>query len=203
MLHMITHKYLQYLINCKGGEISEAEVKNSGGKCNVIYGLPLRKIGPIMHHSVSSTEDKGIFSFYNADISCDISPRRSLKQTYVTFQTTNLLLKQKTLTEKTMIFICILNCVRWVMNFQQNQQRYSKYPEQKTLNIILGKVIAAKIEIHCKCLQGFTGTLRGGFCNICRENPVIFTDCREIPANIAGFPCTYCRKNPQSPCKPL
>ena len=29
------------------------------------------------------------------------------------------------------------------MNFQQ---RYSKYPEQKILNITLGKVIAAKIE---------------------------------------------------------
>ena len=67
----ITHK--TYLI------VKGAEVKEIGGKCNVIYGLPLRKIGPIMHHSVSSTEDKGIFSFYNADISCDISPRRSLK----------------------------------------------------------------------------------------------------------------------------
>ena len=32
--------------------------------------------------------------------------------------------------------------------FQQNQQRYSKYPEQQTLNIILGKVMAAKIEIE-------------------------------------------------------
>ena len=34
------------------------------------------------------------------------------------------------------------------MYFQQNQQRYSKYPEQQTLNIILGKVMAAKIEIE-------------------------------------------------------
>ena len=107
--------------------------------------MPLRKIGPIMHHSVSSTEDKGIFSFYNADISCDISPRRSLKYTYVTFQTTNLLLKQKNPDRKNTIFICILNCVRWVMNFPQ---RYSKSPEQKALNIISSKVIAAKIVIQ-------------------------------------------------------
>ena len=34
------------------------------------------------------------------------------------------------------------------MYFQQNQQGYSKYPEQQTLNIILGKVMAAKIEIE-------------------------------------------------------
>jgi hypothetical protein len=32
--------------------------------------------------------------------------------------------------------------------------------------------------------------------NVYRENPVIFTDCREIPADIAGFPCRYCRKTP-------
>ena len=40
-----------------------------------------------------------------------------------------------------------------------------------------------------------TGVYRteGFFCNICRENPVIFTDYRKIPADIAGFPCRYCR----------
>ena len=27
--------------------------------------------------------------------------------------------------------------------------------------------------------------INGVFCNICRENPVIFTDCWEIPADIA------------------
>ena len=58
-------------------------------------------------------------------------------------------------------------------------------------------------------LQMFTGIYRdsaGVFCNICREKPVIFTDCREIPADIAGFPCRYCRKNlnhPVNPCKHL
>ena len=48
-------------------------------------------------------------------------------------------------------------------------------------------------------LQMFTGNyrvLRADFCNIYRKNPVIFTDCREIPANIAGFPCRYCRNPP-------
>ena len=48
-------------------------------------------------------------------------------------------------------------------------------------------------------LQMFAGIYRdsaGVFCNICRENPVVFTDCREIPADIAGFPCRYCRKTP-------
>ena len=37
-------------------------------------------------------------------------------------------------------------------------------------------------------LQMFTGVYRvikGLFYNICRENPVMFTDCREIPADIA------------------
>ena len=29
--------------------------------------------------------------------------------------------------------------------------------------------------MHCKCLLGIAGTLQGVFCNICRENPVIFT----------------------------
>jgi hypothetical protein len=38
--------------------------------------------------------------------------------------------------------------------------------------------------------------IKGFFCNICRKNSVIFTDCREIPADIAGFPCRYCRKTP-------
>jgi hypothetical protein len=45
----------------------------------------------------------------------------------------------------------------------------------------------------------FTGVYRvinGFFCNICRENPVIFTVCRETPADIAGFPYRYCRKKP-------
>ena len=45
-------------------------------------------------------------------------------------------------------------------------------------------------------LQMFAGIYRdsaGVFCNICRENPVIFTD----------FPCRYCRNPPQSPCKSL
>ena len=70
------------------------------------------------------------------------------------------------------------------------------------------------LTTHCRCLQGFTGTLRGGFCNICRENPVIFTDCREIagkifkyyrvfPADIVknlyfpckGLKCTYSRRS--------
>ena len=48
-------------------------------------------------------------------------------------------------------------------------------------------------------LQMFTGVYRvikGFFCNICRENPVIFTYCKEIPADIAGLPCIYCRKTP-------
>ena len=45
-------------------------------------------------------------------------------------------------------------------------------------------------------LTGIYRVIKGFFCNICRENPVIFTDCREIPADIAGFPCRYCRKNP-------
>ena len=63
---------------------------------------------------------------------------------------------------------------------------------------------------YCKCLQGFTGTLRGLFCNIFRENPAIFTDCRGIawkickyyrvfPADIAENP----RRVPVNPCKHL
>ena len=39
-------------------------------------------------------------------------------------------------------------------------------------------------------LQMFTGVYRvikAFFCNICRENPVIFTDCREIPADVHIF----------------
>ena len=57
-------------------------------------------------------------------------------------------------------------------------------------------------SLHCKCLQEFTGTLQGFFCNICRENPVIFTDfpcnppatckyCRVFPANIAEKPLNH------------
>ena len=48
----------------------------------------------------------------------------------------------------------------------------------------------------------FTGVYRvikGVFCNICRENPVIFTDCREIPADIAEKPLNH----PVNPCKDL
>jgi hypothetical protein len=40
----------------------------------------------------------------------------------------------------------------------------------------------------------FTGVyseIKVFFCNICKENPVIFTDCREIPADIVGFLCRY------------
>ena len=59
-------------------------------------------------------------------------------------------------------------------------------------------------------LQMFTGTLRGFFCNICRENPVILTDCR----GIAGKICNYYRvfsvdieenpgRVPVNPCKHL
>ena len=59
--------------------------------------------------------------------------------------------------------------------------------------------------IHCKCLQGFTGTLRGDFCNISRENPVIFTDCRGIAGKICKyyrvFPTDIAEIPPQSPCK--
>jgi hypothetical protein len=47
--------------------------------------------------------------------------------------------------------------------------------------------------------QMFTGVYRvikGFFCNICRENTAIFTVCRDISADITGFPCRYCRKTP-------
>ena len=50
-----------------------------------------------------------------------------------------------------------------------------------------------------RCYTANTGVYRvikGFFYIICRENPVIFTDCREIPVDIAGFPCRYCRKTP-------
>ena len=53
--------------------------------------------------------------------------------------------------------------------------------------------------LHCKCLQGFTRTLRGVFCNICRENPVSFIDCR----GIAGKIYKYYRVFPVNPCKHL
>ena len=70
--------------------------------------------------------------------------------------------------------------------------------------------MANQIIVHCKCLQAFTGTLRGVFCKICRENSVIFTDCRGIagkickyyrvfPADIAWNPCRV----PVNPCKHL
>ena len=38
---------------------------------------------------------------------------------------------------------------------------------------------------------GYYGVLRADFCNIYRENPVIFTDCREIPADIAEKPLNH------------
>jgi hypothetical protein len=44
----------------------------------------------------------------------------------------------------------------------------------------------------------FTGVYRVTkrfFCNICRINPVIFTDCREIPADIADI-ADIAEKNP-------
>ena len=67
-----------------------------------------------------------------------------------------------------------------------------------------------RVMLHCKCLQGFTGTLLGVFCNICRESPVIFTDC----SGIAGKICKYYRvfsadiaentcRVPANPCKHL
>jgi hypothetical protein len=61
--------------------------------------------------------------------------------------------------------------------------------------------------MHCKCLQGFTGTLSGVFCNICRENPVIFIDCRGIAGKICKYyrvlPADIADKPLQSPCKSL
>ena len=48
----------------------------------------------------------------------------------------------------------------------------------------------------------FTGVYRvikGVFCNIYRENPVIFTDSKEILANIAENPLNH----PVNPCKHL
>jgi hypothetical protein len=46
---------------------------------------------------------------------------------------------------------------------------------------------------------GNYGVLRADFCNIYRENPVMFTDCREIPANTAETR----PKNPVISCKHL
>ena len=64
-------------------------------------------------------------------------------------------------------------------------------------------------QIHCKCLQGFTW-LRGSFLQYLQGKTCLFTDCSEIPADIAGFPCRYfrfpcryCRKTPVNPCKHL
>ena len=67
--------------------------------------------------------------------------------------------------------------------------------------------------VHCKCLQGFTGTLRGFSAISAGKNleylqifPAILTDCRNCRENLQilqDFPYRYCKKNPQSPCKSL
>ena len=55
------------------------------------------------------------------------------------------------------------------------------------------------LYLHCKCLQGIAGTLRGVFCNICRENPVIFTDLQNLQGKsvyITGFSLQILQKTP-------
>jgi hypothetical protein len=62
------------------------------------------------------------------------------------------------------------------------------------------KTLIRKSHLICikkftAALQMFTGVYRvikEFFCNICRETPVIFTDCREI----AGKTCKYYRVFP-------
>jgi hypothetical protein len=44
------------------------------------------------------------------------------------------------------------------------------------------------------CIANVYRVIKGFFCKICRENLVILADCSEIFADIAGFPCIYCRK---------
>ena len=57
--------------------------------------------------------------------------------------------------------------------------------------------------------QMFTAVYRvikGFFCNICRENPAIFTDCREILYHHRVFPADISEKHldhPVNPCKHL
>ena len=68
-------------------------------------------------------------------------------------------------------------------------------------------------EIQQNTLQMFTGVYRvfnRFFCNICRENPVIFTDCREFAGKICKyyrvFPADIAEKlknHPVNPCKHL
>ena len=60
--------------------------------------------------------------------------------------------------------------------------------------------------VHCKCLQGFTGWLRGfsaisagKTCNICRDFPAICKYYRVFPADIAEKTLNH----PVNPCKHL
>ena len=66
-------------------------------------------------------------------------------------------------------------------------------------NILINRENVFEIQLHCKCLQGIAGTLRGVFCNICRENPVIFTDLQNLQGksvHITGFSLQIFQKTP-------